>query len=188
MPERDKPHLIIRTPARAAPYQPPNRAVPTSPLTAPDDRQQHGQQLRDDLQQAEADAAARRRDRPIPVEGAVEGIYATFESFPGINLALESLDPRQGKTHPELMSVQEIDIGGGAMMERAIVFIPQGKINYFLDRITQYLDTVDKDKPRNRELVDRIQAVRAASIEAWCQPVEAIDLARRSAKTSAGVR
>lgn len=107
----------------------------------------------------------------MSAEGAIEGIYATFESFPGINLALERLDPRQGKTHPELMSVQKIDIGGGAMMERATVFIPQGKINYFLDRITQYLDTVDKDKPRNRELVDRIQAVRAASIEAlWTDP------------------
>ncbi len=118
-----------------------------------------------------ADAAGRRQDRPVLVEGAIEGIYATFESLPGINLALERLDPQQSTTHPELMSVQEVDVGGGATVERATVFIPQGKINYFLNRITQYLDTANDDKPRNRKLVDRIQAVRAASIEAlWTDP------------------
>ncbi|MGH3872988.1 MAG: hypothetical protein ACRDSR_16025 [Pseudonocardiaceae bacterium] len=106
----------------------------------------------------------------MSVEGAIEGIYATFESFPGINLALERLDPRQGKTHPELMSVQKVDVDG-ATVERATVFIPQGKINYFLGRITKYLDTAGEDKPRNRELIDRIQSIRAASIEAlWTDP------------------
>lgn len=170
MPERDKPHLIIRTPAQTEPYKPPPRGGSTSPPPALNDRRQHGQRLRDDLQQAEADATGRRQDRPVSVEGAIEGIYATFESFPGITLALESLDPQQGKTHPELMSVQEVDVGG-ATVERATVFIPQGKINYFLNRITQYLDTADEGKPRHRELVDRIQAVRAASIEAlWTDP------------------
>jgi Subtilase family len=170
MAERDKPHLIIRTPAYAAPYQPIPRAIETPPLPTPGDRQQHGQQLHDDLRQADADAADRRRDRSVSVEGAIEGIYATFESFPGIRLALKSLDPRQGKTHPELMSVRE-SVVGGATVERATVFIPQGKINYFLDRITQYLDTANQNNPRNRELVDRIQSIRAASIEAlWTDP------------------
>ena len=60
--------------------------------------------------------------------------------------------------HPELMSVQKIDIGG-AIVERATVFIPQEKINYFLNRITQYLNTANEDKPRNQELVDRIQSI-----------------------------
>lgn len=120
MADRDKPHLIIRTPAQAEPYRPHGLNIETPPLPAPGDRQQHGQRLRDDLQQAEADAADRRRDRPVSVEGALEGIYATFESFPGINLALERLDPTRGKTHPELMSVQE-SVVGGATVERAAV-------------------------------------------------------------------
>lgn len=170
MAERDKPHLFIREPANAAPYRPPPREIETPPLPAPDDRRQHGQRLRDDLQQAEADAVERRRDRPVSVEGAVEGIYATFESFPGIDLALKSLDPQQGRTHPELVSVQTIDVGG-ATVERATVFIPHGKINYFLKRITQYLDTAHTDNPRNRKLIDTIQSIRAASIEAlWTDP------------------
>ncbi|MGH3832460.1 MAG: hypothetical protein ACRDRS_18785 [Pseudonocardiaceae bacterium] len=106
----------------------------------------------------------------MSVEGAVEGIYATFESFPGIDLALKSLDPQQGRTHPELVSVQTIDVGG-ATVERATVFIPHGKINYFLKRITQYLDTAHTDNPRNRKLIDTIQSIRAASIEAlWTDP------------------
>ncbi|WP_197523381.1 S8 family peptidase [Actinokineospora pegani] len=137
----------------------------------PPDRRQHGQQLHDALRQVDADATERRRQREVEVEGAIDGVYISFESFPGVQLALEKLDPRQGALHPELRSVQEVDLGDGVTVERATVFVPQGKLNHFLDRITRYVETADAAKPRNRELVDRIQAVRTASIVAlWTDP------------------
>lgn len=137
----------------------------------PADRRQHGQQLHDALRQVDADAEARRSQRDVQVEGAVDGVYVSFESFPGVHLALERLDPQQGTLHPELRAVQEVDLGDGVTVERATVFVPQGKLTHFLDRITQYVETADAARPRNRELVDRVQAVRAASIEAlWTDP------------------
>jgi hypothetical protein len=173
MPDRDKPHLIIRTPAQTTAYQPPRRNMRTPPPPTPDDRRQHGQQLQNELHTAQTDATRRREERPVTVDGAVEGIYVTFDSFPDVHLALKTFDPRQGKSHPELMSVTEVDLGGGATAERATVFIPDGKINYFLDRMTQYVETAATGRPRHRALLDRIQSIRAASIAAlWTDPVQ----------------
>lgn len=105
------------------------------------------------------------------VDGAVDGFYATFESFPGLHLALPSLDPRQGRRHPELMSVQEVPVGSGGVVERATVFVPEGTVNYFLDRLTAYVDTAGTAKVKNRALVDPIQSVRLATVEAlWTDP------------------
>jgi len=172
MPEpRDRPHLFIPTPAQSASYSPPPRAIKGQAVPVPANRRQHGQQLHDALRQIDIDAEVRRRQRDVQVGGAVDGVYVSFESFPGVHLALEKLDPQQGALHPELRAVQEVDLGDGVTVERATVFVPQGKLNHFLDRITQYLETVHDVKPRNRDLVDRVQAVRTASIAAlWTDP------------------
>jgi hypothetical protein len=172
MPEpRDRPHLFVPGTAQAVDYSPPRRAITGPAVPVPADRRQHGQQLHDALRQVDADAEARRRQRDVQVEGAVDGVYVSFESFPGVHLALEKLDPRQGALHPELRAVQEVVFGDGTSVERATVFVPQGKLNYFLDRITRYVESADAGKPSNRDLVDRVQAVRTASIAAlWTDP------------------
>lgn len=168
---RDRPHLFVPVPAQAAAYTPPPRAMRIPAPPAPTDRSQHGQQLRDALRQIDADAEARRREREVQVEGAVDGVYVTFESFPGVPLAVEKLDAQGTGAHPELRSVQKVDLGNDVTMERATVFVPQGKLTHFLSRIEKYIETVDAEKPRNRDLVDRIQAVRTASIAAlWTDP------------------
>lgn len=166
MTDRDRLHLIIPTSAQAAPYRPRPAGGGSGAPPSPANRRQHAQRLRDDLQRAEATATERRRGQTVSVEGAIDGVYATFESFPGIALALESLDPRQGEQHPELMSVQQTDDGDGNRIEHATVFIPQGRIGYFVGRITRYLESSDQDKPRHRILLDRIAAIRAATVEA----------------------
>jgi hypothetical protein len=122
------------------------------------------------LEAAGEQGVARRSEQPIHVSGAVPGVYVVFESFPGIELAFERLDPRQGKVHPELRSVREV-IVDGERIEQATVFIPDGKLGYFLKRIEQYLSTAEQDKPRNRELIDRIQSIGLASLQQmWTDP------------------
>ncbi|QXF84288.1 S8 family peptidase (plasmid) [Rhodococcus pyridinivorans] len=170
MAERDKPHLFIST-ARAAEYRPPSRDMDAPALAPPPDRAAHGTKLRGDLRQVEADARARRQNIDVTVEGALEGTYVVFESFPGIELALNTLDPRQGKVHPELRSVQEGMDSSGQPVERATVFVPDGTMKYFLDRVSAYLESADEKKPKNSPAIDRIQEIRAASIESlWTDP------------------
>lgn len=104
------------------------------------------------------------------VAGSVAGFYLAFDSVPDIELALERLDPRAGRLHPELMSVHQVQNATG-VIERAIVFVPDGTLQHFLTRLEQYAETASDDKPRNQELVDRIQQIRLASLQAlWTDP------------------
>jgi hypothetical protein len=126
--------------------------------------------LQSELQTASQEGEERREAQTVQVEGTMPGIHVVFESFPGIELAFERLDPRQGRIHPELLSVREV-IVEGEVIEQAMVFVPEGKLGYFVRRIEQYLATAGEDKPRHRELIDRVQSIGLASLEQlWTDP------------------
>ena len=56
-------------------------------------------------------------------------------------------------------------------MEQATVFIPDGKLGYFLKRIEQYLETSAGANPKNRKLLDRIEKIRLTTLEQlWTDP------------------
>ena len=131
-----------------------------------------------------ADRAAhdRRAASDRYVEGAVPGIYVSFESFPDLELALHSLDPRQGRSHPELVAVRRVSDADGVLVEKATVFIPDGKLGYFLRRIEQYLETTDAEKVRHRNLIDRIRSIGVASLEElWTDQARAMPAEHESA-------
>lgn len=172
MAPRDRPHIIVQRPAAVEPYRRPPRAITGKPLPSPQDPRGHASQLSAALTAAEQEAADRRSEHAVDVEGAIDGIYVVFESFPGIELALEKFDPRRGRRHPELMAVHDV-VRSGEVIERATVFVPDGTLGYFLGRLEQYAATVDRDRPRNRDLVDRIRSVGLASLsELWTDPPE----------------
>jgi hypothetical protein len=115
------------------------------------------------LQGAETAARARREERPDEALRAA-GIYITFESFPDIELAFESLDPQRGRLHPELVAVRSVATDEG-IQEQATVFVPDGKLGYFLKRLYDYARSADQERPKNRNLVDRIASISLASLE-----------------------
>ena len=164
MAERNRTHILIQGRAASEAYRRPPRKIEGKPLPAPGDRAGHARSLRAELEAASAAGTARRTGQQLRVEGAIPGVYVVFESFPGIEIVFERLDPRQGKIHPELVSVRE-GVLNGERIELATVFIPDGKLGYFLRRIEQYLSTSSQEKPRNRELVDRIRSIGLASLE-----------------------
>jgi hypothetical protein len=170
MAPRDRPHLLVSTGAAAEPYRRYTGGGGGDEAVAPSNRRLHARQLGQQLEQAEAAAAQQRAVREFTVAGAVDGFYVQFESFPGVQLALESLDPRSRGIHPELVSVQEILTSAGAV-EYATVFVPDGTLGYFVSRLQQYAATADEDAPRHRKLLDRVHAVSLASIEKlWTDP------------------
>lgn len=119
------------------------------------------------MREAELEGRRRREEESV---GSAGGIYVVFESFPDIALAIEKLDPQQGKVHAELISVQEEEVEG-ELIERATVFIPDGKLGYFLKRLEQYAESSEGDKPRHAQLVDRIRSIGLASLEQlWTDP------------------
>lgn len=170
MAERDRPHIQLRGRASAERYRRPGQNIPGKQLRPPDDRAGHGRRLHSELQIASEQGDARRASQTLRIEGTIPGIHVVFESFPGIELAFERLDPRQGRTHPELLSVREVLVDG-EVVEQATVFIPEGKLGYFLRRLDEYLSTSEEDRPRHRELVDRIASIGLASLEQlWTDP------------------
>src|ERR1700739_1074341 len=170
MAERDKPHIIVRGRAKAEPYTRPPRKIKGSPIPSPKERLGHATALAGQLQDAEIAALALREQQPDEAKPA-DGIYITFESFPDVELALQSLDPRRGKRHPELVAGRTIEDEGGTR-EQATVFVPDGKLGYFLTRVHAYADTTGQERPKNRNLIDRIASIGLASLEQlWTDPV-----------------
>ncbi len=170
MAERDKLHIFVQAPALTEAYRPPARDMEAPALLVPDIPLAHGHRLRREFTAAEEQGLARRAERPVEIDGAVDGIYVSFESFPGIQLALESLDPQQGRIHPELMAVRQVH-SNNQTIEEATVFVPDGKLGNFLRKLDQYIETSDAENPRNRNLYDRIATIGLASLEQlWTDP------------------
>jgi hypothetical protein len=121
-----------------------------------------------DAQQAERDAAQRRAaaDNEIGVTAAGEGMYVTFESWPGFELEVNTLDPLSQA--PELIAVTERG-DGEDRVQLATVFVPLGGLSYFFQRLDQYaLENTRTGKPRHANMIERIAALRIASLrELW---------------------
>lgn len=170
MAERNLPHIFLDGSAASERYQRPPRKIKPRPQPSPEDREGHGQRLRDELESAEAAGKRRREEQDLVIFGVTEGVYVTFESFPGLDLALESLDPSAGKVHPHLVSVRQVRVVDD-LVEQATVFIPDGKLGYFLKRIEQYLETAADANPKNRKLLDKIEKIGLTSLEQlWTDP------------------
>jgi subtilisin family serine protease len=170
--ERNLPHIVLSGVGQAEAYTRPRRRIEVRGAPAPSDRLAHATRLKAEIEAAQHQAEESREAASVFVTGAEDGIYLVFDSFPELELALESLDPRQGKRHPELISVRRIK-RGEETIQQATVFVPAGKLAYFLRRLERYVETLDADSVRYRESLDRIAAVRLASIEAlWTDPPE----------------
>ena len=132
------------------------------------DRFAHGTALAAAAQAALASGQQRRRAAgdAIGIAPASDGVYVVFDSFAGFDLRLSTLDPQQAGDQPELLAVQEVVVNG-RVVERATVFVPDGKLSYFVKRFDEY---ASQDTPtgarKNANFVERIAAVRLATIEA----------------------
>lgn len=93
MVERDRSHILIPGLATSERYSPPPRSIPTSPRRVPQSRGRHGERLTAELNEADRLGRDRRDNASLGIEGVVDGIYVTFESFDGLAGALQSLDP-----------------------------------------------------------------------------------------------
>ena len=95
--------------------------------------------LKASLESAVEEARERKESQRRPrVEGALDGIYIQFESVPGFELALTSLEDRRHRIHPELRAVTE-RIVDDRVIQVATVFVPDGWIGRFIEKFEQYI-------------------------------------------------
>lgn len=165
MAERDRPHIVVPTPPATESFTPISLAVTPKGGGFGGNRPAHGQRLTSEFESA----FTQSND-----DGENKGTYITFVSFPGLELALESLESHRSGEQPELMAVQEEQNADGLVVT-ATVFIPDGKKEFFLKKLEQYVATaeVEAGKPKNAALIEGIASIRLATIrQLWTDPAD----------------
>ncbi|WP_276621782.1 S8 family peptidase [Corynebacterium flavescens] len=170
MSNRDLPHIFVTTKPEPESFQVVGGGGnddDRNPIANPNE---HGKRLSREFKEALESASPNG-------EIEREGTYITFKSFPGLELALESLDPRQGEEHPELVAVRKVASTEGEILE-ATVYIPDGQKNYFVKKLDQYIETAAEGSPKNARLVEGIKRIARATVrELWTDPEEEFPVA-----------
>lgn len=164
-----KRHFLLQNSAQVTPFISPPRGGGGAGV--PDrDREAHGGALLRQVQQLAPHIEAAKAEQQQAGFEQGFGLQIEFQSFPDVELAFESLS--RERSGIELRNVRHDD-------ERtyATVFVPEGKLDFFEKLIAAYLDeSKDTTKgPKNRNLLNAIAEIRAASLEAlWTDDAEAL--------------
>lgn len=169
------PHLFVKNSATKNLYSRPPRVVKADLKLPLRDRHKHAQQLLTQIEQAKLQETGIIQEQKAFGLDVNNGIYLAFESEQDFELKFNSLEVQRSGI--ELCTVKEID-----HKVIATIFVPEGKLSYFLKRITQYQDeNTPKDKPKNNELVANIAAIKLAALDAlWTDDPELLPNAGES--------
>lgn len=136
-------------------------------LTRPlDDRLSHSHKLRGDLATISTNFKALKFEtEAISLEMPL-GIQIEFESFSGIEMAVESLAYAPKKI--DLLNVKNIK-EAGQHKTIATVFLPGGQLVYFEKKLKDYVEekkNINGDPIDNQKLIDSIKSIRSAVFSA----------------------
>lgn len=166
-PPRLHPHLFDPRPAASNPFKSPRPGRGASLSLQQRDRAQHAARLLGKLGEIEPASKARAGEQTALGLDAGLGIYLQFEGAAGFDLKFESLE--FGPSGIELCAVRKL----ADNRMQATVFVPDGKLSFFLKRITDYRDAqtapnkkTGETRPKNEDLVTSISDVRIAALEA----------------------
>ncbi len=172
---RNRKHIIVPGGATAESYRPHQRKMKLRIAPPPTSRPAHGRALKRSFEAAISEAHRRRADAGIQVHGAEPGLYVQFESQPGVPLALWSLeDSRKGIELVAVTHAQTAEVPPRPV-QRATVFVPDGKVKHFLSRFEAYAKTAPKSKgeQRHEPMLDPLGALRLATLRGlWTDTTE----------------
>lgn len=174
---RRRPHIQVPVDRRTAePYTAHTGGGGGKTPGAPElGRPAHAAALESSFESAVDTAKQRRTAAGFSVTGAKPGVYLEFESLPGWELALSSMEKRRTKDphrHIEVVAVSEREAepadGSAKPSQHAAVFVPDGEVRHFLKQLEKYgLSTPKKTRERRHEnLYDRIGDLRLATLRA----------------------
>lgn len=162
----NKPHFFLESYGSAQKFTSPSGGGGPSKIIPARNRIAHSGKLRGDLSTVSIQLdQLKNESSETPLKMGI-GIQVEFESFPDIEIAVESLaNATQGI---ELYNVKTIT-HDNQIKTIATVFIPDGKLHHFEQKITDYLNK-KKNKHKkpldNQKLIDSIQSIRTAAFAA----------------------
>lgn len=131
-------------------------------------RIEHGEKIKRQLQQAWEQAKIINSERKAVSLPTKNGIYLEFESVPDYELATKSLEYQRSGIRLLNTRTEAVD---GKKINKATVFIPKGKVSYYLKKVQSYIEKDDKrsQKPKNEKLIAPMNEVKLALVEAFWQ-------------------
>ena len=152
-------HILLSNTSTTEKFTSPLGGGSSRPKIPVRDRLAHRNFLLDQLDMAGRDFEQLKNQRKATGIDEDVGITLTFQSEPDFELKFESLEFRPSGI--ELLSIQKRD-----RTTYASVFIPDGKLKYFINKIEKYGSEETKTgKPKNQPLVDSISEIRKATLD-----------------------
>ena len=172
---RNRKHILVPGLPTAEGYRPHGRKIERTKPAPPTIRALHGKALSLALNAAVAQATKRRHEAGIEVQGAAPGIYVQFESQPGVPLLVTSLEDLRQGIEVVAVSHSNSDELVPRRVERATVFVPDGKVKHFLERFESYATATPKRKGEHRyeDMIDPVATLRLATLRSlWTDTTE----------------
>lgn len=173
---RNRKHILVPGPPTAEEYKPHGRKIDVPKPAPPTSRAKHGKALERALKAAVVEANRRRDEAGIEVHGAVPGLYVQFESQPGVPLQVTSFEDSRQSIEVVAVSYSKTDEPEPRRIERATVFVPEGKVKHFLKRFESYSKTTPKKERERRyeDMIDPVATLRLATLRGlWTDTTEA---------------
>lgn len=136
---------------------------------ASQDREEHGERIKQQLEKVQAQQGSLHDQRELQGIHGEYGTYIEVDGENGYDLNIDSLeDLRFGI---EVVNVREEE---GTV--KALLYVPEGKIKYFLNKVEAYLiKTTENGAFRNKNLVESIGKVYAATLKSFWTDIEIMD-------------
>lgn len=172
---RNRRHIIVPNAPSVEKYTPHGGGGRTAtPGAPPVGRPGHAALLNASIESAVDEGAVRRAAVGFDVLSAKPGVYLKFESLPGWELAVASLENTRSKDPQKRIEVVAVsstptlgeDNAAEPTAQRATVFVPDGQVGHFLKQLEKYALTTPK-KPRERRhenVYDRIAKLKLATL------------------------
>ena len=161
--ERNLRHIILQNNERTDRYAPVRSGRGANTVDFKGDRKTHGEAL---IRQYSEAWESQQSDKQGYEED--QGAYITFEARPDLELVLDSLESQRSGDQPRIAAVKTRLTLDNQTVEEATVYIPKGKKQYLLDKLTAYVKSLDTTEEKQAKLVESISSIHRATLrELW---------------------
>ena len=158
------PHIFLKDNQESRPFTTPRKGREPEAPTA--DRVSHSLRLKKEWDAIWAKAKEQDESRTAVAQPVRGGVYVEYEGVPGYDLLTKRLESRPNGIR--LLNIYRVPTQDNPEIEvtRATVFIPTGKQNVFLKKLTAYAEeNTEKGNPKNQPLMQSIGSIRTALLE-----------------------
>jgi subtilisin family serine protease len=165
--EFDKPHFFFNSSANSHEFTSPNRGGGGSVTVPAQDRATHSAQLRQNIQTVANELSVLKHSLPLNQLNMGVGIQIEFESYPDVEMAVESLaNDTQGIV---LHNVKTVELEEGHKTTIATAFVPEGKLSFYQKKLNEYearRTLANGNAGDHQKLIDSIKIIKRASFSA----------------------